>query len=156
MGVMTIEMLADRPELIEAVGELRWREWGRPPEPADVGFWVEATRREAGRDALPVTFAATVDGVVAGAVGLGEYDPEELRDRSPWVLGTVVDPSLRGTGIGQALMSELEGWAARHGYERLWVATERAGRFYERCGWRAEERLGPAVILSKRLTGSSR
>ena len=94
--LLSIGLLADHPQLIPAVGELRWREWGRPPEPESLDWWVDVTAREAGREALPVTWVAfEAGGRVLGAVGLGEFDVEERRDRSPWVLGMVVDPAQR-------------------------------------------------------------
>jgi GNAT superfamily N-acetyltransferase len=137
----TIALLADHPGLIPLVGELRWREWGRPPEPESLDWWVEMTAREAGREALPVTWAALEEGGRAvGAVGLGEFDIEERRDRSPWVLGLVVDPARREQGTGGRLMQALEGWAARQGYARLWVATAgRAVDFYRKYGWEPVE-----------------
>ena len=139
--LLSIGLLADHPQLIPAVGELRWREWGRPPEPESLDWWVDVTAREAGREALPVTWVAfEADGSVLGAVGLGEFDIEERRDRSPWVLGMVVDPAQRNRGTGGRLMRALEGWAARQGYSRLWVATGgRAVNFYRKCGWEVTE-----------------
>ena len=139
--LLSIGLLADHPQLIPAVGELRWREWGRPPEPESLDWWVDVTAREAGREALPVTWAAfEADGSVLGAVGLGEFDIEERRDRSPWVLGMVVDPAQRNRGTGGRLMRALEGWAAGQGYSRLWVATGgRAVDFYRKCGWEVVE-----------------
>ena len=139
--LLSIGLLADHPELIPAVGELRWREWGRPPEPESLDWWVDATARESGRDALPVTWVAfDADGRVLGAVGLGEFDVEERRDRSPWVLGMVVEPAQRNRGTGGRLMRALEGWAVRQGYTRLWVATGgRAVDFYRKCGWEVTE-----------------
>jgi GNAT superfamily N-acetyltransferase len=140
-SLLSIGLLADHPELIPLVGELRWREWGRPPEPESLDWWVDVTAREAGRDALPVTWAAFESGGrVHGAVGLGEFDIEERRDRSPWVLGMVVDQAQRNRGTGGRLMRALEGWAARQGYPRLWVATGgRAVDFYRKCGWEVVE-----------------
>ena len=101
---MPIHLLADVPELIRGVGELRHREWGRPPERTDVEWWIEMAERETGRTGVPVTFVATDEtGLVTGAVGLGEFDIPERRDRSPWILGMVVDPAHRGAGLATAL-----------------------------------------------------
>lgn len=139
------------------VGTLRWREWGRHPEPVDPSWWVETTRREAGRDGLPVTVVA-VDGrgEAVGAVGLGEYDIEERQDVSPWVMGTIVRVDLRGRGVGRALMAALEDWAAAHGFAQAWVATGQAAGFYRRCGWQPVEtmrlRTGQQMtVLTKRF-----
>jgi GNAT superfamily N-acetyltransferase len=80
-----------------------------------------------------------------GAVGLGEFDLEERRDRSPWVLGLIVRTDRRGAGIGRALLARIDSFAAGRGDARVWVATgDRAVAFYRRCGWRLEERLRPA------------
>lgn len=157
MDAVAIKLLADVPELVEAVGEIRWREWGRPPEPVELSWWVDCTRREAGRDDLPVTFVAVgSDGEAVGAVGLGQFDIEERRDRSPWVLGMVVTPEHRGRGTGQRLMARVEEFAADRGYAEMWVATGPAATFYQRCGWRPTEDLtlssgDPTTILTKRL-----
>jgi GNAT superfamily N-acetyltransferase len=133
---VTIELLADRPELIEPVAMMRWREWGHAPAPEDPDFWRRTTRAEAGRDALPVTYVAVdTSGQALGAIGLDCYDIEERQETSPWIAGMIVDPELRGVGVGTALMNRLERWAVAHGFDEAWVATERARGFYERCGW---------------------
>ena len=91
------------------------------------------------------------------AVGLGEFDIEGRRDRSPWVLGMIVFASQRGRGIGGRLMGSLEAWAVQHGYSQVWVATGGlAVDFYRKCGWElvetfmrsSRERIS---VLTKRL-----
>ncbi len=153
---VSVCLLADRPELVEPVGRMRWREWGRAPEPEDPEFWVDVTRREAGRDGLPFTLVAVDAAAEAvGAVGLGEFDHEDLRDHSPWVMGMVVDPAWRRRRIGQALLSELEARAAQLGYRQLWVATESAADFYQHCGWQpigpVDVAEGPMMVLTTLL-----
>ena len=34
-GTAAVDLLADRIDLIQAVTDLRWLEWGHPPEPTD-------------------------------------------------------------------------------------------------------------------------
>jgi GNAT superfamily N-acetyltransferase len=155
---VTIQLLADNEQLIGAIGELCWREWGHAPEPEDLDWWVEVTRREAGRDSLPISWVAIdEDGAALGRVGLGEFDIEERRDRSPWVLGMIVQPEHRGKGIGGLLMAQLEAWAASQGYPQAWVATGgRAIGFYQKCGWEVSETIKrpsgeTATVLTKRL-----
>ena len=157
-GPVTIHFLADHAQLIPAVGQMRWEEWGHAPEPEDLGWWVEVTQREAGRDRLPVTWVAVDElGQALGTVGLADYDIEERRDHSPWLIGMIVRVDRRGGGIGGRLVAELEGWASSHGYERVWVATGgRAVDFYRKCGWELSEtfeRTGGDVttVLTKAL-----
>jgi GNAT superfamily N-acetyltransferase len=155
---IAIRLLADNAQVIAALGELRWREWGHAPEPEDPKWWVKATAREAGRDRLPITWVALdACGDALGAVGLGEFDIEERRDRSPWVLGMIVRPDCRGMGIGSRLLAQLEAWAGSHGYQQVWVATgDQASGFYRKCGWALNETVEratgeTALVLMKRL-----
>jgi GNAT superfamily N-acetyltransferase len=154
---VTIELLADHVGLIPVVGQMRWREWGHPPEPQDLDWWVEVARREAGRKRLPVTWVALdARGEALGAVGLAEYDIDERRDRSPWLIGMIVRANLRRRGVGRRLVARLEAWAREHGYRQLWVATGPAAGFYQRCGWEPVETLERATgetaeILTRRL-----
>ena len=137
-----IQLLATRPDFVEAVTDLRWREWGRPPEPTERSWWRDATVREAGAERLPVTWVASKDNDVLGAVGLGTFDIEERHDRSPWVLGMVVRPDTRGLGIGRLLLQRLVEWAAEHEHDTVWVATGGpAVDFYRSCGWANHERI---------------
>ena len=151
-------MLADRLHLVGAVAEMRWREWGDEPGREELSWWVDVTAAEAGQRGLPVTWVAVDEGgEAAGAVGLGEFDIAERRDRSPWVLGMVVWSASRGRGVGRLLLSRLEQYAAGQGFPRVWVATgDPAVGFYRRCGWAEAERLPPAwgnqlTILTRTL-----
>jgi GNAT superfamily N-acetyltransferase len=152
----SIHLLADHPHLIPRVGEMRWTEWGHAPEPEDVQWWTHMTTTEAGRDALPVTWVAMDQrGNPVGAVGLNEFDPDEMRDCSPWVIGMLVAPEQRGAGVGTQLLRTLETWAIQHGYRQLWVATESAEGFYARRGWQLADSIsrpwGEASILERQL-----
>jgi GNAT superfamily N-acetyltransferase len=158
---VTIELLADHPDLIASLADLRWREWAGHPGREDPRFWVTVTAGEAGRDALPVTFVA-VDrsGRAVGGVGLAPVDLPARTDRGPWVVGTVVHADHRGHGIGAALMTHLRTWAARAGITQMWVATgEPAVDFYRRCGWAVTEVITgdngePTTILTVQLTAT--
>jgi GNAT superfamily N-acetyltransferase len=138
---ISIKLLADQPELIAAVGELRWRDWGNPADPDSLDEWVKISEKEAGYDRLPVTWVAIDDhGQTVGVIGLDEFDIDERRDRSPWVVGVIVAADRRSTGIGSQLMAALEAFAHSKDYSQLWVATGgRAVNFYQKCGWKLTE-----------------
>jgi GNAT superfamily N-acetyltransferase len=113
---VTIELLADHPDLIAPLADLRWREWADHPGRENLQFWVNVAASEAGRDALPVTFVAIdQSGQAAGGVGLAPFDLPERTDRGPWAVGTIVHADRRGHGIGTALMTHLRQWATRAG-----------------------------------------
>jgi GNAT superfamily N-acetyltransferase len=138
---ITVQLLADYPSLIPSIGEIRWREWGHPPEPEALGWWVEVTAKEAGRSGLPITWVAVdAKGQGVGAVGLNKFDIDERLDRSPWVIGMIVVDSFRGQGIGGQLLATLEVWVKSNGFRRLWVATGgQAVAFYQKYGWELSE-----------------
>lgn len=160
-ATVTIALLANHPDLIQEVGEIRWAEWGKPPEPTELEFWIDVTRREAGVDGIPVTWVAIdASGRAVGAVGILEFDPEKFRDRSPWLVGMVVHPDRRRQSIGSQLVRELEAWALRRGFIHVWVATGPpdgpAEAFYRSCGWNTAETFVNAtdevvVVLERRL-----
>lgn len=142
---VTVDLLGSHPELIAAVGEMRWREWGYgDPSPA---AYVETTRPEAGTESLPITLVAIgPHGDALGAVGLDEADGElsasERDDRAPWLIGMVVHADARKRGIGRALVGRLEQSSLQFGCRRIWVATgDHAVGFYQRCGWEPVQRL---------------
>lgn len=161
---VSVELLADHAHLVPSIGEIRWKEWAADEvkfgalEKAKVDWWVDTTDLEAGRDELPITWVALDEkGSGLGAVGLGEFDLEERRDRSPWVLGMIVEESRRGNGIGRQLLTTLEAWARDRAYAQVWVATgDEAIDFYRSCGWQLTETLSRASgdvthVLMKQL-----
>ena len=52
-----------------------------------------------------------------------------------WVEEVAVTSPLRGNGIGRALMTRFERWAAARGSRLVALATRRAGRFYSALGY---------------------
>ena len=146
----TVKLLADVPHLVEAIGRMRCAEFGSP-DTADE--WIATTRREAGRDDLPVTWVAIDEaGTALGAVGLGTSDVPDRPELVPCVWGMVVRPDVRKAGVGRMLLRRLEEFAADKGYERIWVLTgPPAVEYYERCGWRrVEERPGETLLCKQR------
>jgi GNAT superfamily N-acetyltransferase len=158
---LNIALLAEHPELVPNVGEMRWREWGYGEDSPE--RWTDITVSESGRDYLPVTLVAIdASGHASGAVALGDADDaltdQERSDRSPWLLGLVVAPSCRQQGVGRRLVTALEDLARDRGFPTVWVATgDDAAEFYRRCGWSDDEELILTnggwlnYVLSKRL-----
>jgi GNAT superfamily N-acetyltransferase len=154
---VAIGVLANHPSLIPQVAELRWAEWGKPPEPVEFSYWLDTTRSEAGRDEVPMTWVAIdSDGRAVGAVGILQFDPDDFRDRSPWLVGMIVAPEWRNQGIGSRLVRALETWVAMQSIPRVWVATGPAEGFYQKCGWETVDSFineydEASVVLERRL-----
>lgn len=145
---IAVRLLADLPQLIEPVARMRWLEWH---EHGHLDHWIDTTGREAGRDELPVTWVATDQAAGAvGAVALGPHHMDGRPELTPWVWGLVVRADMRNRGVGRLLLSRLERFAVTRGFSEIWVATgPPAHTFYERCGWRATERIGTTNVLRK-------
>jgi GNAT superfamily N-acetyltransferase len=158
-----VALLGDHPDLIRDAGMLRWTEWGFDDPSPDA--WIEVTRREAGRDELPVTLVALdEDGSIVGVVGLDVADDaltdEERAGRTPWLVGLVVRHEVRRRDIGRLLVGALEDLARGRGHDRMWVVTGAdAPGFYRACGWVDAERLVtaketlPSTVLTRALPG---
>jgi GNAT superfamily N-acetyltransferase len=134
-AVVSVEQVADRPELLVPLARLRWIEWRGHPGREGLRWWVDTTSRESGPAALPVTFAAIdAGGEVVGGVGLVPTEHPELADRGPWVVGMIVRGDLRGHGVGTVALARLARWATEAAIDRLWVVADgRAVDFYRRC-----------------------
>jgi GNAT superfamily N-acetyltransferase len=160
---VSIAVLAERPDLVEQAGILRWTEWGYvDPSPDE---WIAITAREAGRDVLPVTLVAVDEhGSVVGVVGLDDVDDAltdtERAGRTPWLVGMVVRRDSRLRGVGRRLMDALADIARQRGHDRMWVLTGgSADDYYRASGWSDVERLVtskenlPSTVLTRALSG---
>jgi ribosomal protein S18 acetylase RimI-like enzyme len=107
-------------------------------------------------DESAAIFLAVVDGRAAGALVALLRDaapiPILVPRRVAVVDNLVVDESLRGMGVGRALMVQAEAWAVQHGASALELSVHEFNRhaidFYESLGYATTTRR-----MSKRLRG---
>jgi GNAT superfamily N-acetyltransferase len=59
---------------------------------------------------------------------------ERFADRGPWLSGMLVVARARNLGVGRALVQAAESVARDFSVPELWLRTETAGPFCERCG----------------------
>lgn len=154
---VTIAPLAEHPQLVPEVVEIAWDEWGDelPDDPRE--RWLsEAEQDSRLHTPTSAAFVAIDGGRAVGTVQLHEFEIDAIRDRSPWVCGMVVRPAYRGTGVGRRLLAALEQFAGDNAVPQLWVFTEHAAGFYERCGWlrwgEAVEHGEHGVVLTRVLS----
>lgn len=144
---LSLVPLADNPDL--GVAPLAWSLdlWG------DSNPWFSAedwrsfyTRGESadyrGWDPLGFDqeqiYIALIKGEVVGAISLVDFDDlEEFRHLRPWVAAFVVDPHLRGQGIGSLMLTALEDKARIFGISELYLWTEDRKDFYLKRGYSA-------------------
>lgn len=100
--------------------------------------WRELLRA---RDRDETNWVAERDGCVVGFSGAGPTRDEDADAQTGEVFAIYVTAEHWGTGAGPLLMVATTDWLrARFDAATLWVldSNERARRFYERCGWRAD------------------
>jgi GNAT superfamily N-acetyltransferase len=142
---------ADVPA-IAAVRIRSWQEAYRGSVPQDYLDALDVDAEIARREGRPLDgqHVAVVDGSVVGWLYVGPYradDGEELPGPSCGEVGAIYAlPEVWGHGVGRSLLIYGLGELRRLGLSPvlLWVlvANERARRFYERAGFRAD---GPVV-----------
>jgi GNAT superfamily N-acetyltransferase len=133
-GDLTIRPLALHPEPLPVL--LSWfeAEW---PE------WYGSGRGDAARDleaysnqgSLPVGMVALRDGAVCGIAVLKAESISSHKHLSPWAAAGLVDPALRGQGIGLRLVLALEEQAKALGFPRIYCGTSTADNLLRRANW---------------------
>jgi GNAT superfamily N-acetyltransferase len=149
-----VSTLAEHPHMVPAVVDIAWQEWGASQPANERDRWLREMELDSRLHApMSAAFVAMDGDRAVGVVQLHEFEIDAIRDRSPWVCGMVVLPEYRGAGIGSRLLAALERFAAGHGIQRLWVFTEHAAGFYERCGWQRHEEAvehgEPGIVLTR-------
>ena len=93
-------------------------------------------------------WVAVLDGAFVGTASV------VTRGAALYVRGMAVLPSARGHRLGEALLRQVEEFAAAHGFKRLYLSTTpflaRAIRLYERAGFRRSDE-GPHELFGTPL-----
>lgn len=148
-----IHDLRDRPDLLDAVAAAIWLTFwqrkGHLLSDLQAGF-----RKHLAPGDLPFTLAAEIDGafagpVFAGTVSLIACDEPERSDLAPWLAALWVAPEHRKSGLGAALVTEIERRAAALKIARLYLSARPAiAPFYEKRGWQPiDHDIGPAKLV---------
>lgn len=91
-----------------------------------------------------------------GTIGLVDFDElEEFRHLSPWIAAFIVNPAIRGEGVGTTILTLLEEKARSLGIEVLYLWTEDQRAFYSKRGYQllTSTKLGllDIDVMQKRL-----
>lgn len=132
----------DAPALARMLDQL-----GYPTDAEEIPARLERMRERAGTS----VFVAEEHGKPVGVVTVHLFPSLHTSDPVAWLTALVVDETVRGTGVGSALVKRAEEWAARHGAKRLALTShlrrKEAHEFYKR---RQYEHTG--VRLAKELS----
>lgn len=122
---------------------------GEPPVPADADELfsdVPPSKRPEDQHVLGFRRDGKLDALAALLV--------DYPDRGSWYVGLlIVDPIVRGQGLGREIYSSLEGWASKHGARRILAGIVRenvaALRFWRSIGFEPLRIVGPRTFKGK-------
>lgn len=96
-----------------------------------------------------LVYIAKLDQEIVGTIALVDFDElEEFRHLKPWIAAFIVNPNLRGTGLGTQILTLLEHQARSLGIDVLHLWTEDQSPFYLKRGYQlvARTKLGKLDI----------
>ena len=146
---MRIEFLGEHVELIPQIAAWQFEEWGHLTPGDTLEKRVEAVRRRANVDEIPLTLIALSGAVPVGTVALVEHDLPGRDDLTPWLSNLLVPRQLRRQGIGSALIERAVRLAAELGRRRLHLFAWDHLDFYRQRGWKTLE---TAAVAEREVT----
>jgi GNAT superfamily N-acetyltransferase len=139
---ITIDYLANHPELAEELARFSWNEWPSIYEHRGQTF-ADALRTYQERtnvDSIPLALVAFAGGKLVGTVSLKDDDLEIRPEIKHWLGGLFVVPEWRGRSVASALMRRATEEARRLKVLRLFLWTSSAEGLYLKLGWQPVER----------------
>jgi GNAT superfamily N-acetyltransferase len=140
VGAMTIDYLADHPEVLPALARWQHAEWGHIRPGDTIEKRTARLESFSNRDCIPLTVVALEAGELRGAASLIPHDMETRMELSPWLAGVFVGEAYRRRGIGAQLVRRIMSEAARLEVPLLYLYTVHSERFYAALGWSLSER----------------
>lgn len=137
--VVKIELLSAHKEAIPLLKqwfETEWPSYYGSTGPGDALYDLKSFDHI---DSLPIGVVALCDDRVCGFAALKTESIASHRHLCPWAAAGLVEPSMRGKGIGSKLLNVLEKHARRLGFHQIFCATSTAGSLLLRCGWQLIE-----------------
>lgn len=157
---MKIDYLANWPDLVPVIAGWFLAHW------AD--FYRDQTREQVEQsflsrlktNSIPLALVALDDeDHVVGTVSLLEESIPSHRHWGPWLGGLYVDETLRGQGVGSALVKRAVEVAGEIGIGKIYTAIHKSEDLYEALGWSVIERSThdgkPITILMRSILESS-
>lgn len=130
---VTIDLLADHPEAVEPLARQFYVQW--PQYSVSVDAQVALFRTRGNRDRIPLVLVARQGAALLGTVSLLKRSVSSHSHLMPWVAALYVMPQARHAGVAMQLVSAAEQWAARLGYDTVYIGISAAEQQYQRRGW---------------------
>lgn len=132
---ISIEPLASHPQAIPILCEWFDAQWSDYYGPGGKGSALQDLKACANQGCLPVGIVALQAGRVCGVAALKAQSIASHAHLCPWAAAGLVEPDMRGRGIGALLLRALEKQARELGFERIHCGTSTAHGLLQRRGW---------------------
>jgi len=87
-------------------------------------------------------YLAIRENQVVAAIALCDFDDlEEFRHFKPWIAAFIVDPNLRGSGLGSEILKLMEKKVSAFGIKNIYLWSENQDSFYANRGYNSIDRL---------------
>jgi N-acetylglutamate synthase-like GNAT family acetyltransferase len=97
-------------------------------------------------------FLAIKEEQVIGAIALCDFDDlEEFRHFKPWIAAFIVDPNLRGSGLGSEILKLMEEQVLSFGIETIYLWSENRNDFYKGRGYQSIDKLHRPGDLNREI-----
>jgi len=97
-------------------------------------------------------YLAMRDYKVVGAIALCDFDDlEEFRNLKPWIAAFIVDPNLRGSGLGSAILKLMEAKVIAFGIKTIYLWSENRNDFYKNRGYLSIDRLHKSGLSEREI-----
>jgi len=139
---ITIDYLANHPELAPELGKLFHDEWRSIYDHRGQSFKdvVSACLERANVESLPLALIGFRGEQLVGTVSLKVQDLEIQPELTPWLAGLFVLPKWRCMGVASTLIQRAIEEARRLKLKQLYLWTASADSLYLKLGWSEVER----------------
>lgn len=137
---VTIDYLADHPEVLPTLARWQHAEWGHARPGDTIEKRTARLQTFSNRDRIPLTVVALEAGELRGAASLIPHDMETRMELTPWLAGVFVGDAYRRRGIGAQLVRRIMAEAGKLGVPLLYLYTVHSEQFYAALGWSLLER----------------
>jgi len=97
-------------------------------------------------------FLALRDHEVVGAIALCDFDDlEEFRHLKPWIAAFIVDPKLRGSGVGSEILNLMEKKILAYGIKTIYLWSENRNNFYKNRGYLVIDQLTKPGAMEREI-----
>lgn len=135
-----ISLLAQQPQLLDAVTQMLHREWSDFPNWRDAAVIQQRLQARNQAETKTLTLVATTsDGELMATASIIHYELSDIVEREFWLGEVITAAEHRGKGLASALVTRLITEARLRGIAALWLYTPDQQALYRRFGWQDVE-----------------